>query len=342
MICLLCCACRKSLFCCIMSQCGGRAKGSLDRRVEKGRNIQMTLQQLRYAVAIAEHKSINKAAAELFITQPSLSNTIKDLENEIHVRLFERSNRGIVLTPEGEEFLGYARQMLDHYRLIEERYVESGASRKKFSVSMQHYTFAVEAFIRMAKAFGMDEYEFAIHETKTAEVIENVRQNRSEIGIIYQNEFNDKYLDKVLRENELEFVPLFDCGIYVYLSKGNPLASKRVIDFEDLQQYPCLSFEQGGNNSFYFAEEVFSTYDYRQIIKADDRATMLNLMVGLNGYTLCSGIICSELNGDEYAAIPLNTRETMTIGYIKHKRMPLSILGERYIEELKKYQEKIL
>lgn len=302
----------------------------------------MTLQQLRYAVAIADHKSINQAAAELFISQPSLSNAIKELESEIHTQIFDRSNRGIVITPEGEEFLGYARQMLDHYRLIEERYVENGPAKKKFSVSMQHYTFAVEAFIRMAKAFDMDEYEFAIHETKTGEVIENVRLNKSEIGIIYQNEFNRKFMEKVLKEHDLEFIPLFDCGIYVYLSKGNPLAEKAVIDFEDLQQYPCLSFEQGDSNSFYFAEEVFSTYDYRQIIKADDRATLLNLMVGLNGYTLCSGIICSELNGDEYAAIPLNTEETMTIGYIKHKRMPLSVLGETYIRELQKYKEKVL
>lgn len=302
----------------------------------------MTLQQLRYAVTIADCKSMNKAATELFVTQPSLSNTIKELENEIHINIFIRSNRGIVMTPEGEEFLGYARQMLDHYRLIEERYVEQKIFKKKFSVSMQHYTFAVEAFIQMAKKFGMEEYEFAIHETKTSEVIENVRLNRSEIGIIYKNEFNGKFMDKILRENELEFIPLFDCRIYVYLSKNNPLAKKAVIDFEDLQEYPCLSFEQGDNNSFYFAEEVLSTYEYRQIIKADDRATLLNLMVGLNGYTLCSGIICSELNGGEYAAIPLNTEESMTIGYVKHKKMPLSILGEEYIKELKKYKEKVL
>ena len=302
----------------------------------------MTLQQLRYAVTIADCKSMNKAAAELFITQPSLSNTIKDLESEIHTEIFVRSNRGIVITPEGEEFLGYARQMLDHYQLIEERYLDNSPSKKKFSVSMQHYTFAVEAFIQMAKAFGMDEYEFAVHETKTSEVIENVRHNRSEIGIIYKNEFNEKFIDKLLRENELEFVPLFECKIYVYLGRCNPLAKKKLIDFEDLQKYPCLSFEQGDNNSFYFAEEVLSTYEYKQIIKADDRATLLNLMVGLNGYTLCSGIICSELNGDEYAAVPLNTKETMTIGYIKHKRMPLSIMGEKYIEELKKYEDKVM
>lgn len=302
----------------------------------------MTLQQLRYAVAIADNKSMNKAAAELFITQPSLSNMMKELENEIHVEIFSRSNRGIAITPEGEEFLGYARQMLDHYRLIEEKYVERVPSRKKFSVSMQHYTFAVEAFIQMAKEFGMDEYEFAVHETRTSEVIENVHIHKSEVGILYKNEFNSKFLDKILREKDLEFISLFDCKIYVYMSKSNPLAGKEVVDFEELQKYPCLSFEQGDNNSFYFAEEVLSTNEYKQIIKADDRATLLNLMVGLNGYTLCSGIICSELNGDEYAAVPLHTEEKMTIGYIKQKRMPLSQLGEKYIEELKKYEKRVL
>ena len=302
----------------------------------------MTLQQLRYAVAIADYKSMNKAAAELFITQPSLSNTIKELENEIHIRIFARSNRGVAITPEGEEFLGYARQMLDHYRLIEEKYVEHMPFKKKFSVSMQHYAFAVEAFIAMAKKFGMDEYEFAVHETKTSEVIENVHISKSEIGILYRNEFNGKFIDKILREKDLEFIPLFECKIYAYMSKGNPLAEKEMVDFEDLQKYPCLSFEQGDNNSFYFAEEVLSTYEFRQIIKADDRATLLNLMVGLNGYTLCSGIICSDLNGNDYAAVPLNTEETMTIGYIKRKRMPLSVLGEKYIEELQKYKEKVL
>lgn len=301
----------------------------------------MTLQQLRYVVAIADAKSINKAAADLFVSQPTLSSTIKELENEINIEIFSRSNRGIVLTPEGEEFLGYARQMLEHYRLMEERY--SGKKQtKKFSVSTQHYTFAVEAFIRLAREFGFEEFEFAIHETKTYEVIHNVKIQKSEVGVIYLNDFNHKVIEKILKENELEFVPLFDCRIYVYLSRKNPLAGREKLTMEDLEEYPCLSFEQGDNNSFYLAEEVMSTHEYKRIIKADDRATMLNLMVGLNGYTLCSGIICEELNGNEYAAIPLDSDETMTIGYIKKKRMPLSKLGEMYIGELKKYEEKVL
>ena len=296
----------------------------------------MTLQQLKYAVCTAECKSMNKAASRLFISQPSLSGTIRDLEEEIGMKIFSRSNRGITITPEGEDFLGYARQILQQYQLMEEKFIEKKKPKQKFSVSMQHYTFAVQAFIEMAKDFGMDDFEFAVHETKTHEVIENVRNQKSEIGILYLND-----MEKIFQENAVEFTELFDCGIYVFLWKGNPLAQKELIEFEDLKDYPCLSFEQGDENSFYFAEEVFSTYDYKQIIKTDDRATILNLMIGLNGYTLCSGIICNDLNG-KYAAVPLHTDEKMHIGYIKKKGMPLSRLGERYISELRKFEKNIL
>ncbi len=302
----------------------------------------MTLQQLRYAVSVANNKSMNKAAAELFITQPSLSSTIRDLENELGITLFLRSNRGVVITPDGEEFLGYARQILDQYNLIENRYIENKKSKKKFSVSMQHYSFAVKAFIALAKEFGMDDYEFAVRETKTYEVIEDVKNQKSELGILYLNDFNQKILNKIFFENKLEFVNLFKCNIYAYIWKNNPLAKKERVTFDDLDNYPCLSFEQGDNNSFYFAEEVFSTNQYHQIVKANDRATMLNLMVGLNGYTLCSGIICEDLNGDEYIAVPLDCEETMQIGYIKKKNMPLSKLAEKYIEELKTFENMVM
>jgi len=297
----------------------------------------VTLQQLIYVVKIADVKSMNKAAAELFVSQPALSSTIRDLEEEIHTEIFIRNNKGIVLTAEGEAFLSYARQMVELYHMMEDRFIENRPSKKKFSVSMQHYSFAVEAFITMAKEFDHDEYEFAVHETKTYEVIENVKNDRSEIGILYRDHFNQKALRKILMENMLEFTELFSCHISVYISKNHPLAAQKVIQFDELQDYPCLSFEQGEKNSFYFAEEMYSTAPYKQVIKADDRATMLNLMTGMNGYTLCSGIICGDLNGGNYVSIPLDTDEQMTVGYIKRKGMPLSILAKRYVEILKTY-----
>lgn len=300
----------------------------------------MTLTQLEYAVKIAEKKSMNKAAAELFVSQPALSGAIKDLENEIKTELFIRTNKGIVITTEGEQFLRYARQMVELNKLIRERYDEEKSSKKKFSVSMQHYSFAVEAFMELAKTFAIDEYELAVHETKTHEVIDNVKNYRSELGVLFLNEFNERVMKKIFSESNLEFIPLFECGISVYLSGSHPLANQKKIKFEELSDYPCLSFEQGDKNSFYFAEEVLCTLDYKQIIKADDRATMLNLMVGLNGYTLCSGIICEDLNGGKYKSVALDTEDKMTIGYIKRKYMPLSILGQSYVDILSRYGNK--
>ena len=302
----------------------------------------MTLAQLRYIITVAEAKSMNEAAKQLFISQPSLSSAIRDLEAEIGIEVFRRSNKGVFMTPEGEEFVGYARQVVEQYSLIESKYIEKTNIKKKFSVSTQHYTFAVKAFVEMVKQFGMDEYEFAIHETKTHEVIEDVKNFKSEIGILYINEFNQKVLNKLFAEYGLEFHPLLDCHIYVYMWKGHPLANHQEITLEELEDYPCLAFEQGNNNSFYFAEEVLSTYHYKQLIKANDRATLLNLMVGLNGYTLCSGIICEELNGSDYCAVRLKSNEIMTIGYLSRKGVAISSLGQKYIEELAKYKDKAL
>ena len=302
----------------------------------------MTLAQLRYAITVAGASSMNEAARKLFISQPSLSAAIKELEEEVGVELFKRTNRGISVTLEGEEFIGYARQVVEQYNLIESKYILKENTKKKFGVSMQHYTFAVKAFVEMVKQFGMDGYEFEIHETKTYDVIEDVKNCKSEIGILYLNDFNKKVLTKLFHESAVEFHELLKCHIYVYLWKGHPLASKEEITLEELEEYPCLSFDQGHNNSFYFAEEVLSTYDYKRLIKANDRATFLNLMIGLNGYTLCSGIMCEELNGSDYCAIKLKSDEIMTIGYIARKGVQVSPLGKKYLEEISKYKDKAL
>ena len=285
---------------------------------------------------------MNEAAKLLFISQPSLSAAIKDLEEEIGIEVFRRNNKGVVLTPEGEEFIGYARQVVEQYGLIETKYIEKENVKKKFGVSTQHYTFAVKAFVEMVKQFGMEEYEFAIRETKTYEVIEDVKNFKSEIGILYINEFNRRILNKLFLDDGLEFRPILDCHIYVYIWKGHPLAEREEITLEELEEYPCLAFEQGNTNSFYFAEEVLSTYHYKQLIRANDRATLLNLMVGLNGYTLCSGIICEELNGSDYCAVRLKSDEIMTIGYLSRKGVTVSSLGQKYIEELSKYKDNAL
>ncbi len=302
----------------------------------------ISLNQLRYAIALSDEKSMNSAAAKLFISQPSLSAAIKELEEETGIEIFRRTNRGISVTPDGVEFLGYARQVMEQYSLIESRYISHEAVRDRFAVSTQHYSFVVEAFVKLVKIYGMDEYDLAVKETKTWEIISDVRDFQSEMGILYLNDFNSKVMEKIFSENNLSFHRLFDCRIYVYLWKGHPLSKRKKIKIEELSEYPCLSFYQGQNNSFYFAEEVLSTYEYKRSIKANDRATMLNLMKGLNGYTLFSGIISEDLNGNDYCAIPLDSDEKMTIGYIKRKGIPLSSLAKQYLDILSEYREQVL
>ena len=294
----------------------------------------MTLQQLRYVIAIADNKSINKAAGLLFMSQPALSDSIKEVENEIGISIFERTNKGVSVTPDGSEFMSYARQMIEQYSLIEDRYVNK-IRKEKFGVSTQHYTFAVKAFVELIEKCGMEHYEFCISETTTYEVIEDVNQFKSEIGILYLDSFNTDVLTKMFREKNLTYHELFSCKIYVYLATTHPLANKSSIRFEELNDYPCLAFQQGKNNSFYFAEEALSTLDYQKIVRCNDRATILNLMIGINGYTLCSGIICTDLNGANYKAIPLENDGIMTIIYITREGSTLSKMGEQYINLLK-------
>ena len=302
----------------------------------------MTLNQLRYVIELSKVNSINEAAKKLFVSQPSLTASLKSLEQEIGFDVFIRTKSGISLTAKGAEFLGYAKSVVEQYEILDARFISKNNIKRKFQVSMQHYTFAVNAFVSVMKEFGMDEYEFEIHETKTYEVIENVKNQNSEIGVLYLNDYNKVVLEKIFNEEGLEFTPLFECSIYAYMSKSNPLAQKELVSMEDLDPYPCLAFAQGDHNSFYFAEEVMSTYEYKKLVRANDRATLLNLMVGINGYTLCSGIICEDLNGDDYCAVKLNTDETMTIGYISRKASVLSEMAQKYIEELSKYKEKVL
>ncbi len=256
----------------------------------------MTLNQLKYAIAISKENSLNDAAKKLFISQPSLTGAMHALEDELGFDIFIRSKTGISLTVKGAEFLGYARSVVEQYDILDTKYISKTNIKRQFSVSMQHYSFAVKAFMEVIKKYGYDDYEFEVHETKTHEIIDNVKNQKSEIGVLYQNDFNKKVLGKVLSEAGLAFTPLFDCHIYVYISKKNPLAAEKLksgepILMDELDEYPCLTFDQGQYNSAYYAEEVLSTHMYKQTIRVSDRATMLNLIKEVNGYTLCSGIL---------------------------------------------------
>ena len=306
----------------------------------------MTLQQIKYALAIADIGSMNKAAEQLFISQPSLSSSIKELEKEIGINIFLRTGKGVTPTSEGEDFLIYARQVYQQYDILLQKYSEHKGLKRKFGVSSQHYSFAVKAFVETVKKYDTLNFEFAMRETRTADVITDVGSLRSEIGILYMDNFNRKVIEKMLADNDVDFIPLINCRAYVYMWKEHPLAKESSVSLEQLKDYPCLSFEQGEHGSGFLAEEILSDKDYPRIIRSTDRATQLTLMVGLNGYTLCSGIICEELNGSDYVAVPFrededNRNSVMEIGYIKKKHSMLSDIAQTYISEMKKYLAEI-
>lgn len=302
----------------------------------------MTLQQLKYVIAVADKSSMNEAAKALFVSQPSLSNAVKELEKEIGITIFVRNNKGIIISVEGTEFLGYARQVVEQAELLEEKYLGMKPSRQKFSVSTQHYSFAVNAFVDLIKEYGIDEYEFTLREIRTFEIIEDIKYLRSEIGILYLNEFNEKVICKLLKESNLQFEELFNAMPHVFVSSANPLSKKKKVTLFDLEEYPYLSFEQGENNSFYFSEEILSTLGHKKSIKVSDRATLFNLLIGLNGFTISTGIISEELNGKDIIAIPLDVKENIRIGIITHKSLTLSRLGEIYVKALKQSTNSLL
>lgn len=295
----------------------------------------MTLKQLQYVVTVAETGNITEAAKRLFLAQPSLTSSIRDLENEFGITIFRRSNKGIELTPEGEEFLGYARQVIEQADLIAERYAGAPAGKQRFCVSAQHYSFAVEAFVRLLREFGGERYEFHMRETQTYDIIEDVAKLRSEVGILYLNRFNETVIRKTIRDNGLSFTPLFTAKPHVFIGRESPLASKRMITIEDLKPYPRLSYEQGSHNSFYFSEELLSTLDCDREIVVCDRATLFNMLVGLNGYTVCSGVISEELNGPNIIAKPLDVDDYMEIGYILPTAIRPSAMTSNYIRYLR-------
>ncbi|MBR3224799.1 MAG: LysR family transcriptional regulator [Atopobiaceae bacterium] len=293
----------------------------------------MTLQQLRYLIAIAEHGSINAAAYNLYASQSNLSTAIRDLERELNITIFQRSNRGVTLTSDGIELLGYAREVVVQADMLESRYAKGASSRTRLAVSAQHYAFSVQAFIDVIQECGADEYEFIMRETSTGQIIEDVGSFRSEIGILYLDDFNKRVLQKAIRDANLCFTPLFEAGIHVFVGERHPLASRTIIEPEELEEWPYLTFEQGTQNSFYFSEEPLSFLPHSRLIRVSDRGTITSLLTHHNGYLLSTGVLADEMQAG-IVSIPLHTAERMRVGYLTHRERKPSPLLTRYIERL--------
>lgn len=294
----------------------------------------ITLQQLRYFVEVAAEGSISAAADLLYVSQPTMSGAIKDLEQRVGCTLLIRSARGVSLTVDGTEFLGYARQVVEQAGLLEQRYFGGQPSRRMLAVSTQHYSFVVEAFVRMVKSADAAEYAFALRETRTWDIIEDVRTFRSELGVLYRNDFNHKVIDKLLRDSGLGFTPLFLATPHIFIARSNPLADRERVTLEDLDGLPRLTFDQGANNSFYFAEEILSTRSSTQDIRVSDRATIFNLMIGLGGYTISTGIISDDFD-PSIVAVPLDVDERIEVGWIGQSGIPLTEQAQRFVTEMR-------
>ncbi|MCR5691023.1 MAG: LysR family transcriptional regulator [Eubacterium sp.] len=297
----------------------------------------MTLQQLQYLVTVAEYGNISAAAEQLYISQPSLSAAIHNLEEEMGVTAFVRSNKGVVATREGEDLLAFARSLLEQAEIMRDHFVRKEDGNPKFSVSCQHYAFAVNAFVDLVENYDARQYSFILRETQTGEIIEDVSQGKSEIGVIYLADQNQDVLQKMIKKNDLIFEELYRARPHVFISRDHPLASKDKVLVEDLKPYPYLVFEQGERNSFYFAEEFLSLLDFPKTIQVRDRATLFNLVIGLKGFTVSSGVLDQNLNGSDIIARPLDVDIEMRIGYLKKKNTMLSRYGQTYIEALRQH-----
>lgn len=297
----------------------------------------MTLQQLRYVIAVAENGTVSGAAKSLFISQPSLTNAIRELEKELQINIFLRTNKGVVLSNEGSDFIGYARQIIEQADLLEDKYINYKRHKKKFSVSTQHYSFAVNGFVDVIKEFGYDNYDFTLRETQTYEILQDVSQLKCEVGILYLSSENEKVITKIMNENNLIFEEIVRAKPHIFISSKHPLANNDIISFKDLEKYPFLQFEQGEYNSFHFFEELYGNINREKTIKVRDRATLFNLAIGLNGYTISSGIISKDLNGENIISRPLDADEEMQIGFVTHKNISLSNLALSYMEAVKKH-----
>lgn len=300
----------------------------------------MTINQLKYAIAISKSSSMREAATKLFISQPALSAAVAELEQEIGVEIFERTNKGIQVTPEGKGFLDYAKKVISQYDVLEERYLSENRHKEYFSVSTQHYTFAIRSFTSTVKNFNTEQYEFNIHETKTNKVLEHVRDMKSEVGVVSYTADSEKVLKKLLKKYQLEFIPLMRRDTYVYFWNGHELANRKEISVDELGDYPCVSFEQNSENDFYLNEEALANYPFKKLIKSDDRATSMQIIAELNGYSIGSGMLAEEgevLKG--LVSVKLKEEDPLTIGYIVRKGSKLSEFGRFYVSELEKYKE---
>jgi DNA-binding transcriptional LysR family regulator len=291
----------------------------------------MNFQQCRYVEVVARVGSFSQAAKELYMTQPNLSCSIKDLENELGVQLFTRSNTGARLTEDGHDFLKYAKRIIGELDLLQQRYHDE--FKKSFTVASHHYDFLSSPLAKVAQEFKQDYQEFQTIETTTKKILDSVASFEADLGIIYLDDENEHILSSALQYHDLEFTSLGEFPTRVFLRRDHPLAHKSVISETDLKGYNQIRFrqEQSGLN---FDEDALDIHDQQRILYSNDRGTVMNLLCATDAYASGLGIVNSFVK-DQIVLIPLQNSPKHTLGYVTNRKKKLSDIGASFINEIK-------
>lgn len=291
----------------------------------------MTIQQCKYILAIARLGSMNEAAKFLLVSQASLSSAVRELESELGIRIFDRSNKGVRITRDGSEFIRYARQLLSQYEVITDRYSHGEKKEvRNFAVTSQHYDFVAEAFVKFIRRYRAD-YSLSLKEARTIEVIEDVKNLNSDLGILaYLKAPSGGYMERYLKRNGLEFRQLFETCPYVFIGKHHPLADRTKLSHEEMIDYPYITYDQGESGPVEFSEELSEYNQTKKHIRINDRATLMNLLLDSESYTIGTGIMRSELNKGDVISIPFVSDDVYTVGIINRADVGLSEEAERF------------
>lgn len=298
----------------------------------------MTIQQCKYVLKIAKTGSFSEAAKQLFIAQSSLSISVKSLEQELNIKIFEHSGNGVYLTDEGAEFVKYATQICENSDFVTERYSSKNIQQKLY-IATQHYDFIADIFGKLLKGTKGDSYRFSIREIETYNVIRDVETAHSDIGIIAIKDGDYEVMKRYLGKKKLSFTSVLKVFPHVFFRKEHPLAQCGRLTNSDLKDYPYVSYEQGEHNSSFFTEELMDTSHINKHIEISDRATLMNVLLITDSYTVGTGIMPSSLNQGAISSVPLESEEYYIIGYLLNENRKVSKVTEKFIGVLKEMVE---
>ncbi|MCM3731193.1 LysR family transcriptional regulator [Fictibacillus nanhaiensis] len=295
----------------------------------------MTPQQFRYIVEIAKHNSISKAASALYVTQPSISRAVRELETELGITILDRTNKGVVFTKEGTELLFYAKTLLEQMESVVHHFnKEKTMNLTKFSISSQHYGFAIEAVANLMDYFAERNYELTIREDKTFDVIDDVYASRSILGILFLTDLNKHFFERYFTSKQLTFTPIASLKQHVFLRKEHPLAHLECITLDQLRDYPYLTYQQD-DMLLHFAEEALNVDNIGKLVYLKDRGAMNNLLSNTDSYNLGTGCIVHNYMNPNIISIPLEESNMIEVGLVKRNDVHLPDEVLVYISFLK-------